>query len=209
LPCVYEYSAIGNPDDGASVAPQHARAGRFLAAARICYPIFVQTPMIFRAHAGYTHEGSRTTENPAMKTNDYTVSFTVDQSPDEVFAAINNVRGWWSGNPGVEGSTSKLGDEFTYRYEPHHVSKQKIIELIPGKKVVWRVVDGSINFVKDKTEWTGTTITFDIAKRGQKTEVRFTHVGLNPKIECFEGCSDAWGSYIKGSLRDLIVGGTR
>jgi hypothetical protein len=141
-----------------------------------------------------------------MKTNDYTTSFTVDQSPDEVFAAINNVRGWWSGKPGVEGSTSKLGDEFTYQYEPHHVSRQKIIELSPGKKVVWRVVDGCINFVKDKTEWNGTTITFDIAKKGNKTEVRFTHVGLSPKIECFDGCSDAWSSYIKGSLRDMIVG---
>jgi hypothetical protein len=142
-----------------------------------------------------------------MKTNDYTTSFKVDQSPQDVFDAINDVRAWWSGNPGIEGSTDKLGDEFTYRYEPHHVSKQKIIELIPGRKVRWRVVDGSINFVADKTEWNGTTITFDIAKHGAQTEIRFTHAGLTPKIECFNNCSDAWGSYINASLRNLIVNG--
>jgi Activator of Hsp90 ATPase homolog 1-like protein len=139
-----------------------------------------------------------------MKSQNYTTAITVDQTPEEAFAAINNVRGWWSGNPGVKGSTEKLGDEFTYRYEPHHYSKQRIIELIPGKKVVWRVVDASINFVEDKSEWNGTTITFDIARKGRKTEIRFTHEGLNSQIECFDSCSDAWSSYIKGSLRSLI-----
>ncbi len=140
-----------------------------------------------------------------MKSQNYTTTITVDQSPMDVFAAVNDVPAWWSGNPGVEGKTTEVGDEFTYRYEPHHVSKQKVIELIPGKKVVWRVVDSSINFVKDKTEWTGTTITFDIARKGSKTELRFTHAGLTPDIECFDGCSDAWSSYIKGALRELIA----
>jgi hypothetical protein len=142
----------------------------------------------------------------AMKSPNYTTTISVEQSPEQVFAAINNVRGWWSGNPGIEGSTDKLGDEFTYRYEPHHVSKQRVVELIPGKKVVWRVVDGSINFVEDKTEWNGTTIAFEISKQGDKTEIRFTHLGLNPDLECFDGCSDAWSSYLKGGLRTLIAG---
>jgi hypothetical protein len=150
--------------------------------------------------------GNGNPQERIMKDRNFSTTILVDKTPDEVFSAINNVSGWWTGNPGVEGSTNKLGDEFTYRYEPHHVSKQRIIELIPGKKVVWRVVDGCINFVKDKTEWNGTTITFDIAQKDGKTELRFTHDGLTPGIECFDGCSDAWSSYIKGNLRDLIVG---
>ena len=121
--------------------------------------------------------------------------------------SINNVRGWWSGDPGIEGSTDKLGDEFTYRYKPRHYSKQKITDLIPGKKVVWLVLDSSLNFVKDKSEWKGTKVTFEIAKKGDKTEVRFTHVGLVPEYECFNACSGAWGSYINGSLRSLITTG--
>ena len=69
------------------------------------------------------------------------------------------------------------------------------------------MLDGYLNFVEDKTEWTGTDITFEIDKKGDKTEVRFTHVGLVPGYECFDDCSNAWGSYINGSLRSLITTG--
>ena len=140
-----------------------------------------------------------------MNGQDYTVAITVDQTPEEAFAAINTVRGWWSGE--IEGSTDKLGDEWTYRYKDVHYSKQRITEMIPGKKVVWLVLDGYLNFVADKTEWTGTRITFEISKKGDKTEVRFTHVGLVPEVECFDACSGAWGFYINGSLRNLIATG--
>ena len=137
--------------------------------------------------------------------NDLSFTFTVDQTPDEAFAAINNVRGWWSGE--IEGSTDKLGDEFTYRYGDVHYSKQTITALIPGKKVVWLVLDAYLNFVEDKSEWKGTKVTFEIAEKGGKTEVRFTHVGLVPDHECYGACSNAWSSYINGSLRSLITTG--
>ncbi len=108
-----------------------------------------------------------------------------------------------AGKPGVEGSTDKLDDEFNYRYEDVHSSKQKVKELVPSKKVVWLVLDTRLNFTKEKNEWKGTKITFEISKRGNQTEIRFTHVGLVPQFERFDSCSDAWGSYINGSLRKL------
>ena len=140
-----------------------------------------------------------------MNDQNYTTSFTVDQTPEEVFAAINNVRGWWTGE--IEGSTDKLGDEFTYRYEDVHYSKQKLTEVIPNKKVVWLVLDAHLNFVKDKSEWKGTDIVFEIAKKGDKTELRFMHVGLVPAIQCYGDCLGAWGFYINDSLRGLITTG--
>jgi NAD(P)-dependent dehydrogenase (short-subunit alcohol dehydrogenase family) len=135
----------------------------------------------------------------------FTTTFTVDQSPQEVFAAINNVRDWWSGD--IEGNTHKLGDEFTYRYEDVHRSTQRIIESVPGERVVWHVEDAYLTFTNDKTEWTGTDIAFDISQQGDRTEVRFTHLGLVPEFECFGDCSNAWGYYINGSLRSLITTG--
>lgn len=140
-----------------------------------------------------------------MKTKDYTTVFAVDQSPEEVFDAINNVRGWWSEE--IEGDTDRLGSEFLFHHKDLHRSTQRITEFVPGKKVVWHVVDGQINFVKDKTEWDGTDIVFEIARKGDKTELRFTHVGLVPTIECYGGCSGAWGFYVSESLRSLITTG--
>jgi activator of Hsp90 ATPase-like protein len=140
-----------------------------------------------------------------MTTKDYTTSFLVDGTPEQVFAAINNVRGWWSGE--IDGRTDKLGAEFTYRYQDVHRSTQRITELVPGKKVVWHVLDAKINFVKDKAEWNGTDIIFEITKKGDKTELRFTHVGLVPAIECYGKCAGAWGFYINDSLRSLITTG--
>jgi hypothetical protein len=137
--------------------------------------------------------------------NDFTTTISVDQTPEQAFAAINNVRGWWTGD--IEGSTDTLGAEFTYRYEDIHYSKQKITQLIPGRKVVWLIVDSKLNFAKDKTEWNGTEVTFDISKKGTRTEVRFTHQGLVPEFECFSDCSSAWSSYVNGSLRSLIAAG--
>jgi hypothetical protein len=50
-----------------------------------------------------------------VNTQNFTSTFTVDQSPADVFAAIKNVRGWWTG--GIDGRADKLGDEFSYRFE--------------------------------------------------------------------------------------------
>jgi hypothetical protein len=140
-----------------------------------------------------------------MQDQNFTTAFTVDQTPEETFAAVKNVRGWWSEE--IEGRTDKLGAEFEFHYKELHRSTQKITEFVPGEKVVWHVLDSRINFVQDKTEWKGTKVVFEIARKDDKTELRFTHVGLVPAIECYGDCSGAWGFYIDESLRGLITTG--
>jgi len=140
-----------------------------------------------------------------MQKQSFTTSFLVDQTPKEAFDAINNVRGWWSEN--IEGTTDKFGGEFTYRYKNVHHCKMKLIEVIPDKKAVWFVLDNYFNFTEDKSEWKSTEIIFEVSEKEDKTEIRFTHQGLVPEYECFSVCSNAWGSYIHGSLRSLITTG--
>ena len=140
-----------------------------------------------------------------MDNYNYTVSFLVDQTPEEAFDAINNVRGWWTEN--LKGSSQKLDDEFEVQFGDVHYSKQKLIEVVPNKKVVWLVTDSKLNFIQDKSEWTNTKISFEITREGNKTLVTFTHLGLIPGIECYDACSNAWGDYINVSLRKLITTG--
>jgi hypothetical protein len=140
-----------------------------------------------------------------MKEQDYTAILTVNATSQEVFKSINSVTEWWTDN--LEGHSQKLNDEFTVRFGDVHVSKQKLIEVIPDKKVVWLVTDSNLNFIKDKQEWTNTKISFELSNHDNKTQVRFTHVGLVPEVECYRSCTKGWDQYIKGSLFKLLTEG--
>lgn len=140
-----------------------------------------------------------------MATPDFSTTLSVDATPDKVFNAITNVRGWWSEE--IEGETAKQNDVFLYHYQDMHMSKIRLAEVIPNKKIVWDVVNNYFKFTKDKSEWTGTKIIFDIVGRSGKTHLQFTHEGLVPTEECYKVCEDAWTNYIQHSLHDLIVKG--
>lgn len=131
---------------------------------------------------------------------------STDKSPAEVFAAVTNVRGWWSAK--LKGSSKAQGDEFEFQYEEIHYSTQRLIEVVPDKKVVWLVTDSRLTFLKkEQNEWKNTRVSFEISANGAKTEVRFTHFGLVPEIECFAACSEGWTHYLKNSLMKLIETG--
>jgi len=143
-----------------------------------------------------------------MKSNqnkDFTVSITVKKTPAEVYRAINDVAAWWVGK--VEGQALKAGDTFTYRYKDLHESKQRVVELSPNKKVVWRVDDANLSFAKNKKEWKGTDIVFEIIPDGDNSTIKFTHVGLTPAFECFDACSGGWEFYITKSLKNFLTNG--
>ncbi|MCE7053879.1 SRPBCC domain-containing protein [Algoriphagus sp. AGSA1] len=135
----------------------------------------------------------------------FTVSFLVEQSPEEVFDAVTNIGGWLTEN--FTGGTRKLNDEFEVQFWDVHYSKQKLVEVIPNKRVVWQVTDSKLTFIEQQDEWTNTRVIFDISRVGNQTKVQFAHEGLTPDIACYTDCSSAWNGYLTGSLRDFITTG--
>jgi len=142
-----------------------------------------------------------------MKNKNFTTTLIVDQTPEEVFNVVRNVRGWWSGyySEEIKGDTENLNDEFSFRAGGGaHYSRQKLVEVIADKKVVWLVTDSKLDFLEKKDEWTGTKVIFDISKKDNKTQLVFTHEGLIPEIECYNSCAPAWSQYLLNKLLPLI-----
>jgi hypothetical protein len=141
-----------------------------------------------------------------MKKQDYTTSIKVNGSAQEAFKSINSVSDWWTQD--LEGRSQKLNDEFTIRFGETSIT-MKIVELVPGKRIVWHVIDCYKHWLKDKKEWKDTKMTWEISTQKDAMQITFTHIGLVPGLECYDGCENAWGQYINGSLFKLLIKGRR
>ena len=131
---------------------------------------------------------------------DFSFSYETHQLPEAVYKRLLDVRNWWSGlyQEEIIGSTDVLNQEFTYSAgRGLHYSRQKLVELVPNKKIVWLVTDSKLSFLADQDEWTGTKIIFEIGQVNDKTRVRFLHQGLTPQIECYQQCSNGWSGYLQ------------
>ena len=139
-----------------------------------------------------------------MEKQNYTATIVVNKSAEEAFKSINNVSKWWAKN--FEGSSEKLDDVFTVRFGETFVTF-KIVEFIADKKVVWNVTDCNLHWLKDKKEWKGTKISFEISEQRDSAQIVFTHIGLVPDAECYNDCQKGWDQNIKQSLFKLITEG--
>jgi hypothetical protein len=136
----------------------------------------------------------------------FSTRIEVTASPEDVFDHINDVSKWWSKD--FEGSSTKLNDEFVICHPGQHFSKQKLVEFIPAKKVVWLVTGSELNWLeKDRAEWTGTRMIFELTPEGYKTLLHFTHEGLVPGKECYDRCMLGWDMVIKDWLFGFITSG--
>ncbi len=142
-----------------------------------------------------------------MTNKSYTATIEVTQSAVEVFNSITDVTKWWSKD--FEGNSTKLNDEFIINHPNQHYSKQKLVEVIPGKKIVWLVTESKLNWLKNnKEEWTNTKMIFEISSKDDKTVLHFTHEGLVPEQECYAMCEKGWNIIIRNWLFHFITIGT-
>lgn len=122
----------------------------------------------------------------------------------KVFAAIatpEGVRGWWTplvNGEGVEGGQLRL--EFAGLDERIDL---RVDRLAPPCSVEWTCLDHS-----DLPEWAGTRLHFDLLDLGpETTQVNFAHIGLHPRLECYDHCKIGWGHFL-ASIAALVETGS-
>jgi hypothetical protein len=142
-----------------------------------------------------------------MNNPSYTATIEVANSAQDVFNAIKEVSNWWSKD--FEGNSKNLNDTFIINHPNQHYSKQKLVEVIPNKKVVWLVTESHLNWIKtNKQEWTNTKMIFEITANGDKSQLHFTHEGLTPDKECYAMCEKGWTMIITDWLFHFITVGS-
>jgi uncharacterized protein YndB with AHSA1/START domain len=137
----------------------------------------------------------------------FTATIEVAKSPNEIFRNITQeVPKWWGGRD-YTGCSRNLDDEFIVNHPGAHYSKQKLIEVVRNKKIVWYVEESKLNWLRTPDEWANTKMVFEITAKENSSILRFIHEGLVPKKECYARCSDGWNQVIREWLFDLIVNG--
>lgn len=109
-----------------------------------------------------------------MKNQNYTVTIEVVKSPNDVFNHVINLSKWWPEE--FVGESVKLNSEFVFRSGDTHYSKNKVVEFVPNKKVVWLATE-SIRKT-DNYDWTGTKFIFELTPKGDNTLLKFTYDGF-------------------------------
>ncbi len=139
-----------------------------------------------------------------MEKKDFHLTITVNASPEEAIMKINQVNLWWAKK--VIGKSEVLDDKFTVDFGKTFVDFQ-ISELIPNKKIVWKVIDCNLDWIKDKKEWNNTEVVFEVSTENNNTKIDFTHIGLVPDIECYKDCEEGWTGHVTNSLVKFIDDG--
>jgi hypothetical protein len=113
-------------------------------------------------------------ENKNYKDANYTVTIELSKSPGEVFNHIIDLSKWWPEE--YIGEKIKLNTEFVLKTGDSHFSKNKVIEFVPNKKVVWLTTE-SIRKT-DNFDWSGTKMIFELTPKDGKTLLKYTYDGV-------------------------------
>jgi len=140
-----------------------------------------------------------------MGNNDFNSSISAKISADEAIKKISNVPEWWGVT--FAGSSERQDEKFTVKMTGDSYFNFIVVELTPGKRVVWLVTDCYMPWYSDKKEWTNTRLVFDLHENNGVTEVNFKHEGLTPNVECYKDCESGWTHWIKTSLFSYLTTG--
>lgn len=132
-----------------------------------------------------------------MTQTDYQCTVEANVSPQEAHDKIARIAEWWLKD--VTGPTSDAGDRFRVRAGRTWVDFE-VTDAAPGSRYAWKVTDSYLPWLEDKSEWTATTVEWDIAPAPGGCVVVMTHRGLRPGVECYNECRKGWNFYTGVSL---------
>ena len=112
--------------------------------------------------------------NKNYKVVTYTVAIELPESPSEVFNHLIDLSKWWPED--MEGENVKLNSEFIFKTGDSHYSKNKVIEFVPGEKLVWLVTEAVRK--SDSFDWSGSKMIFELTPKGSNTLIAFTYDGV-------------------------------
>lgn len=122
----------------------------------------------------------------------------ITAAPEKVYEALTTVEGlaaWWT--------TDTSGDAdgvLEFRFGELGGFDMKVLDLQPGKRVLWEVAEGP-------AEWVGTKVSFELAQDGEWTIILFAHAGWREPVEFMNHCSTKWATFLM-SLKALVETGT-
>jgi uncharacterized protein YndB with AHSA1/START domain len=122
----------------------------------------------------------------------------ITATPERVYDALTTVDGlaaWWTSGTSGDGDGT-----LRFRFGEVGGFDMKVLDLQPGKRVLWEVVDGP-------AEWIGTTVSFELIQDGEWTIVLFAHAGWREPVEFMHHCSTKWALFLM-SLKALVETGT-
>jgi hypothetical protein len=135
----------------------------------------------------------------------YTCSFTAELPPAEAMERIEDVGAWWT--RGFAGSSRRAGDAFRVKFDSGTWVDFQVSEVVPRRKAVWLVTDCYLTWVRDRKEWKGTKIAWELSPAKEGTKVTMTHLGLTPRAECYKDCEAGWNFYAAKSLQKFMADG--
>ena len=109
----------------------------------------------------------------------YSVEMEIAKSPHDVFNHLIDLRKWWPEE--FVGDNIRLNSEFVFRTGESHISKNKVIEFVPDKKLVWFTTESIRK--SDNFDWTGTKFIFELTPQDNNTLLKFTYDGVVPENE--------------------------
>jgi methyltransferase-like protein len=132
----------------------------------------------------------------------YSVEIELAKTPNDVFNHLINLSKWWPED--FEGESIKLNNDFILRTGDSHYSKNKVVEFVPDRKLVWLTTESIRK--SDNFDWSGTKMIFEITPKGGYTQLKFTYDGVVLKEES-ERLVQICDLTVKDFFYDFIVNG--